>query len=61
MNLPFACYDGGHMMEDFLKSSRNPNLKPGKIKDVGSDFEAEILTEKDDLADRDGQKTGGQE
>ena len=40
------------MMEDYLKSSRNPNLKLGKIKDVGSAFEAEILTKKDDLVDR---------
>jgi len=40
------------MMKDYLKSSRNPNLKLGKIKDVGSAFEAEILTKKNDLADR---------
>jgi hypothetical protein len=40
------------MMKDYLKSSRNPNLKLGKIKDVGSAFEAEILTKKNDLVDR---------
>lgn len=40
------------MMRDYLKSSRNPNLKLGKIKDVGSAFEAEILTKKNDLADK---------
>jgi hypothetical protein len=39
-------------MKDYLKSSRNPNLKLGKIKDVGSAFEAEILTKKNDLVDR---------
>ncbi len=40
------------MMNDYLKSSRNPNLKLGKIKDVGGAFEAEILTKKNDLVDR---------
>ena len=40
------------MMKDYLKSSRNPNLKLGKIKDIGDSFEAEILTKKNDLADR---------
>jgi hypothetical protein len=40
------------MMKDYLKSSRNPNLKLGKIKDVGEAFEAEILTKNNDLVDR---------
>lgn len=40
------------MMKDYLKSSRNPNLKLGKIKDAGDSFEAEILTKKNDLVDR---------
>jgi len=40
------------MMKDYLKSSRNPNLKLGKMKDVGNAFEAEILTKKNDLVDR---------
>jgi len=40
------------MMNDYLKSSRNPNLKLGKIKDAGDSFEAEILTKKNDLVDR---------
>ncbi len=40
------------MMEDYLKSSRNPNLKLGKIKDVGKAFEAEIRTTKNDLVDK---------
>jgi len=40
------------MMKDYLKSSRNPNLKLGKIKDVGDAFEAEILTKKNDLVDK---------
>ncbi len=40
------------MMNDYLKSSRNPNLKVGKIKDAGNAFEAEILTKKNDIVDR---------
>ncbi|PKN37938.1 MAG: hypothetical protein CVU62_09470 [Deltaproteobacteria bacterium HGW-Deltaproteobacteria-2] len=40
------------MMKDYLKSSRNPNLKLGKIKDVGDSFEAEILTKNNDLVDK---------
>ena len=40
------------MMNDYLKSSRNPNLKLGKIKDVGRAFEAEILTKNNYLVDR---------
>ena len=40
------------MMNDYLKSSRNPNLKLGKINDMGRFFEAEILTKKNDLVDR---------
>ena len=40
------------MMNDYLKSSRNPNLKLGEIKDIGKAFEAEILTKTNDLVDR---------
>jgi len=40
------------MMQGYLKSSRNPNLKLGRIKDVGESFEAEILTKKNELVDR---------
>jgi len=40
------------MMKDYLKSSRNPNLKLGKIKDAGKAFEAEILTKTNHLVDR---------
>jgi hypothetical protein len=40
------------MMKDYLKSTRNPNLKLGKIKDAGGAFEAEILTSKNALVDR---------
>lgn len=44
--------EAGSMMKDYLKSSRNPNLKLGKIKDAGNVFETEILTKKNDLVDK---------
>jgi len=44
--------EAGAMMKDYLRSSRNPNLKLGKIKDTGKTFEAEILTKKGDLVDK---------
>jgi hypothetical protein len=40
------------MMKDYLKSSRNPNLKLGKIKDTGNAFEAEIRTRSNALVDK---------
>lgn len=40
------------MMNDYIKSSRNPNLKLGKIKDIGKAFEAEITTKNNSLVDR---------
>ncbi|GAB6145476.1 hypothetical protein [Desulfocicer niacini] len=49
---PIDAKEAEAMMKDYLKSSRNPNLKLGKITDAGGAFEAEILTKKDDLVDR---------
>jgi len=40
------------ILENYLKSTRNPNLKLGKIEDKGKVFEAEILTQKDSLVDK---------
>ncbi|MBN2398440.1 MAG: hypothetical protein JXI32_08660 [Deltaproteobacteria bacterium] len=40
------------MLDDHLKSMRNPNLKLGKIQDRGPYFEAEVLTKDGSLADR---------
>jgi hypothetical protein len=40
------------ILENYLKSTRNPNLKLGKIEDKGNVFEAEILTQKDSLVDK---------
>jgi mono/diheme cytochrome c family protein len=44
--------DAREMAENYLRSTRNPNLKIGKIKDAGSAFEAEIVTKEDSLVDR---------
>lgn len=40
------------LMGSCIKSTRNPNLKLGKIKDQGTDYEAEILTKNNMLIDR---------
>lgn len=40
------------ILENYLKSTRNPNLKLGKVEDRGNAFEAEILTKEDSLVDK---------
>jgi len=40
------------IVENYLKATGNPNLKLGKIKEMESFFEAEILTKEDSLADK---------
>jgi hypothetical protein len=40
------------MLENYLRSTRNPNLKLGSIEDKGSYFEAEIVTKDGSLADK---------
>lgn len=49
---PLEMKDAKAMMEDYLKSTRNPNLKLGKIKDMGTAFEAEVLTKSNTLVDK---------
>lgn len=49
---PIDLKEAKAMMTDYLKSSRNPNLKLGKIKDTGNAFEAEIRTRNNALVDR---------
>jgi len=39
------------MMENYIQTTRNPNLKLGKIKDKDVYFEAEILTKNNALVD----------
>lgn len=40
------------MMNDYLKSSRDPNLKLREIKDTGKAFETEIRAQNNALVDR---------
>jgi hypothetical protein len=49
---PLDLKEAKAMMNDYLKSSRNPNLKLGKIKDSDRAFEAEIRTRNNVLVDR---------
>jgi hypothetical protein len=44
--------DAKAMLENYIQSTRNPNLKLGKIKDVGHGFEGEILTKDNSLVDK---------
>lgn len=44
--------DAKVILENYLQSTRNPNLKLGKIKDSGSAFEAEIVTKENSLVDK---------
>lgn len=49
---PLDKKDARALLENYLKSMKNPNLKLGAIKDVGPAFEAEILTKEDSLVDK---------
>jgi hypothetical protein len=49
---PLGPKEARAILEDYLKSKRNPNLKLGKIKDDGYAFEAEIVTKDNSLVDR---------
>jgi hypothetical protein len=44
--------DAKAVLENYLKSTRNPNLKLGTIEDKGNAFEGEILTQKGSLVDK---------
>ncbi len=49
---PLEMKDAKAMMENYVKSTRNPNLKLGKIKDKGDAFEAEVVTKSNALVDK---------
>lgn len=49
---PLEEKDARAILDNYLQSMRNPNLKLGKIKDVGNAFEAEILTKDESLVDK---------
>jgi hypothetical protein len=48
---PLEEQDARAILQNYLQSMRNPNLKLGEIKDIGFAFEAEILTKDDSLVD----------
>lgn len=49
---PLEMKDAKVIMEDYVKSTRNPNLKLGKIKDRGYSYEAEVVTKSNALVDK---------
>jgi len=49
---PLEEKDAKEIVETYVQSTRNPNLKLGNIEDKGSVFEAEILTKDGSLADK---------
>ncbi len=49
---PMEENDAKAMLENYIQSSRNPNLKLGKIKEKDNYFEAEILTKENSLVDK---------
>lgn len=49
---PLKEKDAKSIVENYLSSIRNPNLKLGKIKDVGGAFEAEIVTKDNSFVDK---------
>jgi hypothetical protein len=49
---PLGPREARAILEDYLKSKRNPNLKLGKIRDDGYAFEAEIVTKENSLVDK---------
>ncbi len=49
---PMEEKDAKAVLENYLQSTRNPNLKLGKITEKGNYFEAEILTKEDSLVDK---------
>jgi len=44
--------DAARILEDYLNSRNNPNLKLGEIRDQGSSFEADLLTKDNSLVDK---------
>jgi hypothetical protein len=49
---PMEDKDAKAMLENYIQSTMNPNLKLGKIEEKDGYFEAEILTEENSLVDR---------
>jgi Spy/CpxP family protein refolding chaperone len=48
---PIEEKDAGAIVEDYIRSSRNPNLKLGKIEDTGEAFKVEVVTKDNSIVD----------
>jgi hypothetical protein len=48
---PIEEKDAGAIVEDYIRSTRNPNLKLGKISDAGDAFKVEIVTKDNSIVD----------
>ena len=49
---PMEEKDARAILENYLRSTKNPNLKLGKVTEKGNYFEAEILTKDNSLVDK---------
>ena len=48
---PLEENDARAIVENYIQSTRNPNLRLGKIEDTGDDFKVEIVTKDDSIVD----------
>jgi len=48
---PLEKADAQELVEDYIRSTRNPNLKTGKIEDTGSAFKVQIVTKDNSLVE----------
>ena len=48
---PLAEKDAAEIVENYIQSTRNPNLKAGKIEDTGDAFKAQIVTKDNSLVE----------
>ncbi len=49
---PLDRYQATHEVENYLRSTGNPSLKLGDIREKGENFEADILTKDNSLVDK---------
>jgi hypothetical protein len=49
---PLEQSDAKAIVENYLRATRNPNLKLGNIEDAGNAFRAEIVTKDNSLVDK---------
>jgi hypothetical protein len=48
---PLEKEDAAEIVENYIQSTRNPNLKAGKIEDTGNAFKAQIVTKDNSLVE----------